>query len=72
MQAQFIMDGDLLPVASKGDGNLDELLRVTAVAWTAEGNVKVFGYGLMSSEDLALPVLLSSESVEVWSRGTLR
>jgi len=72
MEAQFVMNGDLIPIALKGDGVCGDLFNVTAVAWTADGSIQLFGYGLMGTHEGSLPVLPSNARIEVWSRGTLR
>lgn len=72
MEAQFVMHGDLIPIALRGDVGLSELFKVTAVAWTPDGSIQLFGYGLMGLYEGSLPVLPSGATVEVWSRGTLR
>ena len=67
MDIDFVMNGDLLPISAKGDGVVDDLFVVTAITWTGDGQVELFGYGLMGTYTGPLSPRPYGFKIEVWS-----
>lgn len=66
MEIDFVMEGDLIPISTKGTGS-DDLFVVTAIAWTGDGQVELYGYGLMGTYTGPLAPRPYGFKIEVWS-----
>lgn len=67
MFIEFVIEGDIVPISTKADGIDDELLVVTAIAWTGDGKVQLYGYGLMGVYEGAIAPQYTDYMIEVWS-----
>lgn len=63
----FVMEGDIIPISIEGNDVDDELLVVTAIAWTGDGQVQLYGYGLMGLFEGAIASRPYGFEIEVWT-----